>query len=440
MRAISLLLLLAGCTALTGGTDDADKRGCGNGVCSGNETCVSCPLDCGVCEEEPDASPPVEGYGPQPSITCPAGAVSIAPGQDIPAIVDSAPAGTAFCIRAGTYYPTRPIHPKAGDSLTGEYGAIIDGTNVVLAYDTSSTSIIRGWNCFGVACNDVTIRNLVVKNLPSYNCIGVYEDGSTSPGNGWHVDHNEMSGCHFGGGAWSNGTTTYNYIHDNDCGTGGFRLSHSVHDHNEIAFNRNSGCKWAGGDSLTITNNLVHDNRCTTCDTGMNVGIWLDTVGAGNVISGNVVTNHDVGIMYEATGSGRVDHNTVANNNVMGIYNSNSNNVEVDHNTVTQPVGMAFELFEDPATGYTIHDNYFHDNTVDLGGHPDSAVAGMTCSGGFTNGDPNICAATYGLVKNNRYDYNSYSSGAGRYWVWGWGSLSWSQWQAIPNDAHGTAP
>src|ERR1041385_8416675 len=52
-------------------------------------------------------------YGPQPTITCPTGSVTISPGQDIPSIVDANPAGTSFCIQTGTYAPSRPIMPKS---------------------------------------------------------------------------------------------------------------------------------------------------------------------------------------------------------------------------------------------------------------------------------------------------------------------------------------
>ena len=378
--------------------------------------------------------PPTDGYGPQASITCPAGAVNISPGQDIASIVSSHPAGTSFCVLAGTHQPSSPINMKAGDSLIGQFGAIIDGTNVVQGYDVSSTSIIRGWNCFSSArCDNVTIRNLVIRNLAAHKCIGVYEDGSTA-GTGWKVDHNEVYGCKDGGGSWSNGSTTYNYFHDNDCGTGGYRISYALVDHNHIAYNRNSGCKWAAGDHLTITNNDVHDNQCTACDTGMNVGIWLDTVGGGNLIQGNVISGHDVGIMYEATDSGRVTQNVVSNNSQMGIYNSNSNFVEIDNNEVAQTTGTALNLFEDVATGYTIHDNWFHDNTIDLSGHGNSAAVGLSCSNTST------CAASYGLSQNNRFDYNSYTTGGHTtygFWYWGGGSLSFTQWQAVGNDVHG---
>ncbi|MDP9301855.1 MAG: right-handed parallel beta-helix repeat-containing protein, partial [Actinomycetota bacterium] len=275
--------------------------------CHATHTCTS-PSPTVTQTPSPSSQP--GDYGPQTSISCPAGAVDISASQDIAAVVSSHVAGTAFCVLAATFHPTSPINMKAGDSLTGQYGAVIDGTNVTQGYDVGSTAIIRGWNCFTTApCNNVTIRNLVIRNLATHDCIGIYEDGSVLPGTGWTVDHNETSGCTMGIATWSNGTFSHNFTHDNACGIGGYRNSYVVADHNEIAHNQNSGCKWAAGDHITVTNNYVHDNAYTGPE--LNAGIWLDTVGPGNLISGNTVQNQAFGIMYEATDAGRITANTV---------------------------------------------------------------------------------------------------------------------------------
>src|SRR5262245_11884283 len=41
-------------------TDMADthRHRCGNGICDGNESCTSCPQDCGTCRDGPSSSPP----------------------------------------------------------------------------------------------------------------------------------------------------------------------------------------------------------------------------------------------------------------------------------------------------------------------------------------------------------------------------------------------
>ena len=66
--------------------------------------------------------------GPQATITCPAGAVNIVPGQSIQPLVNMYPGGTTFCLRAGVHRLTSSIRPKTGNTFVGEYGAILDGS------------------------------------------------------------------------------------------------------------------------------------------------------------------------------------------------------------------------------------------------------------------------------------------------------------------------
>ena len=77
------------------------------------------------------AQGPIAGMvvGPESSIVCPAGAVAIVAPQSIPDAVDKAPAGTTFCVKASTHWPTRPTYLKAGDKLIGEFGAVINCTD-----------------------------------------------------------------------------------------------------------------------------------------------------------------------------------------------------------------------------------------------------------------------------------------------------------------------
>ena len=91
------------------------------------------------CDINATVSP--SGVGPQAAITCPAGAFLIAPnhpGDFIPSIVNSHPAGTTFCLRAGVHSLTSSITPKTGDTFVGEYGAILDGTGWTTTDDTQA--------------------------------------------------------------------------------------------------------------------------------------------------------------------------------------------------------------------------------------------------------------------------------------------------------------
>ena len=51
-------------------------------------------------------------YGPQATITCPAGAVSILPGQTIQGIVNLYPGTTTFCLRAGVHLRDQLDHTQ----------------------------------------------------------------------------------------------------------------------------------------------------------------------------------------------------------------------------------------------------------------------------------------------------------------------------------------
>ncbi|MBT8203169.1 MAG: hypothetical protein KJO87_07685, partial [Acidimicrobiia bacterium] len=86
---------------------------------------------------EPEAPPPAPDPAPPPSDPPPAvppGAVSVWPGDNIQAIVDSHPDGTTFYIRSGTHRMQR-IRPKTGTAFIGEPGAVLNGSKV-----------LTGWN------------------------------------------------------------------------------------------------------------------------------------------------------------------------------------------------------------------------------------------------------------------------------------------------------
>ena len=118
---------------------------------------------------------PPRGVGPQSTITCPAGAVDIVPGTSIPTIQSSidVPGATTFCFRAGVHYLTSSITPKTGNTFVGEYGAILDGTGWTTTDDTAG----------GVPSSRtqdidyVTIRNLVIRNMPGVASMHIYVRG-----------------------------------------------------------------------------------------------------------------------------------------------------------------------------------------------------------------------------------------------------------------------
>lgn len=71
-------------------------------------------------------------FGVAEVVTSPA-AVDIGPGQDIQAIVSTAPPGTAFLLRAGVHR-LQTIRPRDGDTFIGEDGAVLSGARLLTSF------------------------------------------------------------------------------------------------------------------------------------------------------------------------------------------------------------------------------------------------------------------------------------------------------------------
>lgn len=83
----------------------------------------------------------VESFGPV-DIQVPNAAIVLSLGDDCPAIVAAAPAGTAFVFAdAGEYRLTRPIDPKDGQSFIGVKGAVIDGSRALRDFSRSKEGL-----------------------------------------------------------------------------------------------------------------------------------------------------------------------------------------------------------------------------------------------------------------------------------------------------------
>ena len=450
MRCSLALVFVAAC--FYGETTNDLRKSCGNGVCQGSESCSSCPADCGSCSEVPDAGTPTPdasstgGYGPQPGITCPAGSVTISPGQDIPTIVENHAAGTTFCVLAGVYSPSRPIQPRPNQKLIGQYGAIIDGANVRMTYDIGSTSIIRGWNCSS-DCSGVTVQNLVLRNLSAYNCIGVFGNSPTSVyANNWTIDHNEITGCRAGValGNLNGATVSNNYIHHNlTTGGGGyssFRTYNVTFHHNEIAYN-------AHEQKVCLTHNTVfRDNYVHNQDNG----IWYDGENVGSLVEGNLVEDHSgEGIFYEVSGQGVIRNNTVRRSGSHGIFISTSHGVETYGNLVEDSFrGIQYFVACDRESGINppyveyepvyLANNSTHDNVVKIPA-TSGALANLftttACTSSqlapFLNGSRNL------TFQNNHYYAPSLT---GAYFIWEGlsGLVPFSTWQSLRQDTTGT--
>ncbi len=426
---------------------------------------ITVNIACSGCEPPPPPPPPPPSsvaYGPQPDILCPAGAVDIWPGQDIPSVVDSRPPGTSFCVRAGTYSPTRPIYLRTGTTLTGEYGAIIDGANVTQSYDQGGITVVSGWNCGAGNCDAATVRNLVVRNQAK-NCIG-------ATGNAWRVDHVEVTGCGWG----------LNFIYDKDVLITGSSIHHNGYDYgsgpfgnnpgggygfymtqnlvmdgNEIAYNKGNQ---KAGDSWNVTyrNNFAHHNTSTAlwCDGCDGYHLFGSTPATGNgvIMEGNrVEDNAYEGLMVEISARGIVRNNVVKRNGGNSIFISTSHDADVYGNDLTDN-WRGIQLFvycdgitEVPERGYDLANNSIHDNTVRLTSaapagwiNNDGSQRAVLASWSYTGCTSAQVAPYQTNAKNNRFEHNAYIvPNLNPYWGWvSW--LSWEQWLSLPQDATST--
>lgn len=71
--------------------------------------------------------------------------VSVRPSDDLQAVIGAHPAGTTFCLTAGTHRVREPLVPRTGDALVGHLGAVISGSRVLTGWRRDG----RAWSTTG---------------------------------------------------------------------------------------------------------------------------------------------------------------------------------------------------------------------------------------------------------------------------------------------------
>lgn len=301
--------------------------------------------------------------------------VTITPGSDIAAIVDSNPAGTTYQIKAGTYTVSQSINPKSGDTFIGDDPAttIIDGNNtVVYAFK-------------GLEVDPVTVKNLTFSHFNNYftsagDDLGVLQTDNDN--HDWVIDNiivtnNQGLGLSLGKNFH---VTNSRILHNRTLGISGYICDGSVIENNEIAWNNEgnvaqdpalsfaSGSKFVSTKNVIIRGNDVHDNNGN--------GVWFDTDNIGTVIENNrIYNNSDHGIILEVSYGAIVQNNTIWHNGFSdpteilngGVWISTSSNNQIINNNVYGNVAGASIWGEDRGAGsqgpYTSSNNIIQNNT-----------------------------------------------------------------------------
>ena len=348
--------------------------------------------------------------------------------------------GTAFCLLVGVHQVPAPVNPKTGNSFTGEFGAVVDGTGAT--FPTREPLLQGLFAAHNQDIDNVTIRNLIIRDSTKAGIAAFY-----NLSDGWAIENNEIANNKHGVQLPNSTVVAHNFIHHNvgdpsnpvPSERGGAYGSFRAHDvlflDNEIAFNGPEQ-KVMGTQDVTFRDNFVHHN--------MRDGIWYDTDNTGAVIEGNLVTdNGREGIFYEVSAEAVIRNNTVLRNGVSGIFISTSRNVEIYGNVLESNYkGIQYYLSCDRigggSVGSDLANNSSYGNTIQVSTQSYSAASALvfnphTCTSAqvtpYLDGSKNL------TFKSNRYLGPSLTT---RYWGWGNIWKSWAEWQALGQDITGT--
>ena len=388
-------------------------------------------------QQEPDTpASPVTLTGQQRSITCPVGAVALAPGTDLQGAVDAYPGGTAFCLKAGLYSIINSITPKTGDVFVGEFGAVLDGTRWRTSDPTQAA-----FRAHNQDIDDVTIRNLVIQHMPQR---GIHAFPWMS--DRWIVEYTEISGGQLGIQLGNGSVLRNSWIHDNVGNPfspipaergGGYSVYQSTNvlfEHNEISYNGPEQ-KVSLSTSVTFRDNFVHHNRWD--------GIWYDGDNVGSLIEANrVEDNPGSGIFYEISGRGVISNNVVLRSGEHGVFISTSKDVVIYDNSLEDNV-RGIQYFVDcsvvggGAIGWDLTNDIARSNLVSVGGATGSYASGLSLSSDCA---PGQAAAYVNGSKLLQFADNRYAvpSTIGSYWLWGEGLRRFSDWQMLGLDRQGS--
>ncbi len=383
--------------------------------------------------------------GPLASIACLVGSFRIELGQSIQAAINAQSAGASFCLAAGTHTISASITPKSGNSFIGELGAIIDGTGW-----TSSDTTQAAFRAHNQDINNVTIRNLVIQNMPQ---CGVRASSpfpsplaySTAGADGWMVDHCEIANNLVGVVLGNTSILSNNYIHHNigptqasgheaEWGAAyqGLLSTDTLIENNEISYN-GSNQRFTYTRRCTVRNNFIHHNEY--------VGIWFDGENSETLLVGNRFEDQVFGFIGEVNGSAIIRSNTFNRHSDSGVFISTSHSVEVASNTFGanfRSLNVVVDVSRVGEAGGGLDTHYHqdiscHDNVVAV---PNTASVLASVQNAL-NGD----ATPYSSgTKNITFTHNTYtaSSTTGAYFYWYGATKTFLQWQALQQDTTGT--
>lgn len=323
----------------------------------------------------------------QASVSC---TVTVSPGQDIQAAIDSVPAGSTICIESGTYAISATLVPQQGDTLYGQGHPrpLIDCSAVLYCIDGSAGP------------SGVSLKKL-----------GFEGAGSTDvrTGDGWKLVSVQATDS-AGVGIAVSGTgvvVSGSYAADNgQFGLRAVKATNLTVTSTEVAFNPTNpsfgtefsgGAKFNGVVGLIVKQSYFHDN-------GGEAGLWLDIDTKSFRLTGDrSLNNTGENIRIEISCYGVLKNDTTGGGGSAGggsaeIDLVNSHNVTVQDSSVSASAADLFGVrmisngrTTSPGTGacmtsgaYQNANNQAVSNQVTM---PASASSGVIYNGGVSTGN-----------------------------------------------------
>jgi len=381
--------------------------------------------------------------GPRPTITCPSNAIAIQPGASIQAAVDGNPGAAIFCLKAGIHPIYGPVTPKSGNTFIGEYGAVLDGSR----WSTSEREQ-GAFRAHNQDIDDVTIRNLVIRNMPQRG-IHAYPEKSDR----WLIEYNEISNSRYCVSVGHSFTVRGNWFHDCvgdlssavDADHGGayigYKANFALFEGNRIGPNNGTEQKLSMSRGTVFRGNYVYGNHGS--------GLWLDGDNVDATYEENrIEDNQSEGIFHEISGNAIIRNNVIRRNGVSGIFISTSRDLEIYNNTL-EDNGRGINLFVSCEVvgppghnylgdiGFDLRNVWISNNTIRVPrGRPYVYGSGLNSTGctaeqllPYVNGSKDL------VFTGNHYVVPTLN---GPWWYWALTFRTWAQWQALGHDPTAT--
>lgn len=297
--------------------------------------------------------------------------ISVPSGADLGQVMASEPAGTTYCLQAGSFEVRSTISTEVGDRVIGEGrdATFIDGSGLaptsVGIFEVTGEAYFEDLDIAGAptpATSDGTTCGTEAAPYRS-NCGKAFSMGNASL-TLRTVDCHDNGGSCIGGGGSANVT-----VDDLNCWNNGSAYSMTPAFRFAACIKR--AAVYSGPGNTTVTNSFIHDNPW--------VGVWCDFCKYGFFhIQGNrFVRNGRAGVQWEMSGGWTPsDHALVKENLFQGnnylkeeigadVVISSANDIVVTSNVFTEErrtsIGIVFTTSRNPpqprGVGVVIEDN-----------------------------------------------------------------------------------